>query len=819
MRLLAEADRVFAALLDLPPGQRAAAARQHCAGQPQLLALVQRLLRHSEAGDSEAGAAEAGAVAAGDALRQGALWQDALRTVAEPDVRRAGDSLGEYRLLRRLGQGGSAEVWLAERNREGVQQRVAIKLMLAEAADAVGQQRFRQEQQILARLDHPNIARIVDFGFSSGGRPWFAMEYVEGEAIDRWCDRQRLDPRQRLQLLLPVVEAVAHAHAALVVHRDIKPGNVLVDAHGVPRLLDFGIAKRLDGSHADPLTREGTAPGTPGYASPEQLAGADVGIASDVYQLGMLASVLLTGQRPDTPSGASSHEQAQLRRRMAPSVRLRQLLERGERDRVAAVAAQRRQRTEALLRDLSGDIDQVVLKAIATRPSDRYATAAHFGEDLRNVLAHRPVHARAPTLGYVLARAVRRHALLSATLALALLGLVAFAVAVSLLAWRLEQARQRAEHQAALAGEVTQFLVDSFRAADAERAAASDADAGAGTDADAAAGAGSSAKRALDRAAAAPPERFLDDDAFLAQLHLVLGRAYESLHEHGDAEREYRRALEAADALPAAERRLPRINALNAMGRTALFDGRPADALARWREVIALSAGSAGTRAVEVSAQANSALALMQLGDLGGALAANQQASAGFRELYGPDHLQSLRLVFSRVQLLLDRARYTPPAQLAEAATLLADLLPRAQAVLGAEDRLTIEARLMQARLAAFRGELADAIAAMRTALPVAEAAFGSDDLFVLNTRRELGVALARHGQAEAGLTEVERALSGLATRFGPRHPDHGRACFDRALVLALQGRTEEARTALADADLDFVAEEPLLAALATAGD
>lgn len=786
---LGAANRIFDEVLELDPAQRDAHIAARCRDDAMLEALVRRLLAHTTEPDAALDAAPLGRPA----------WRDALGRLAHAPTRPDGDRLGSYRLVRRLGHGGSAEVYLAERHQGGVQQQVAIKLMLAEAVDDVALARFRQEQQILARLSHPNIGKIYDVGLSSEGRPYFVMEYVEGEPIDQYCDRQGMDLRARLALFLHVADAIAHAHGELVVHRDIKPSNVLVDVRGEPKLVDFGIAKIIDAARSDiELTQPGSAPATLGYASPEQLAGKPVGVASDVYQLGMLAYVLLAGQRPYATRGLSGDEVATVAReapRIPPSAKLRDLLRLGERERVQSIASQRRMKVDALLRGLHGDLDEVVLKAIATEPSARYASVPQLADDIRNVLQGLPVSARPPSMLYVFSRTVRRHAFLSALIGTLLLGLVAFTIAVTTLAYRLDKARERAEQQSLLSEQVIEFLVASFRAAEPPQAGAGD----------------SLVKRALDRAAEAPPARFVDDAAFNARRHLVLGRSYESLHEYDLAGREFERTLEQARTLAPAERSFAEHQAHNGLGRVALRMGKPEAALPHFLRVLALTEGDRSARAVRVAALANTANVHAALGDRESALQANAQAARGFLDLYGAGHAQTLRLQLARAQLLSEFGRYEAPARLDEAARLLAALAPRARAALGDEDESTQIILLLEPRVQSYRGLHREAIASLRARLPAAVAVLGESDLYVLNARRVLALSLAADGDIDAGLAASDAAIAGLLARFGPRHPDLRRARFDRAVMLAQAGREDDAVAALDGADLEFLAREPRL--------
>lgn len=359
----------------------------------------------------------------------------------------AGHRIGPYALLHELGHGGMASVWLAERADAAHGRQVALKLPHLGARARILVERFARERQILSALTHPHIASVLDAGVD-GAQPWLAMEFVQGVTITEWAAQQQLGVRARLQLFVQVLGAVQHAHAQLVIHRDIKPGNVLVDADGQVKLLDFGVAKLLgdDGaSRETELTRWGGRAMTPQYASPEQVAGLALGTASDVYSLGVLLYELLTGRLPyvlarDTP--AAVEEAILAAHIVAPS---------------AAVA------DRAAARALRGDIDTIVTKALAPQPAQRYTSAESMAQDIERHLQSLPIQARPAGLAYRLRKTLRRHRVaagFAATLSLALAGGLAATL------W---QARE-AQAQARKARAVSQFLTELFSANSANQA-------------------------------------------------------------------------------------------------------------------------------------------------------------------------------------------------------------------------------------------------------------------------------------------------------------------------------------------------------------
>ena len=316
---------------------------------------------------------------------------------------RTGESVGPYRLVRLLGEGGMAEVWLAQRADGAFRREVALKLPLLTGLRKDLASRFARERDILAALEHPNIARLYDAGVTSDGLPYLAMEYVAGEPLTGWCDAHQLDIRQRLRLFLQVLDAVQYAHGQRVVHRDIKPSNILVTASGQVRLLDFGVAKLLaQVEQQTDLTRQYGRALTPDYASPELLRGEEIGPGNDVYALGVVLYELLSGNKPYHLGASGSIAQLELAITTAevrpPSTQL------------AAGAGTRRAATDRkLARRLRGDLDAIVLKALAKSPAARYESATQFADDLQRSLSGQPVEARPPRLSYHLAKFVLRH--------------------------------------------------------------------------------------------------------------------------------------------------------------------------------------------------------------------------------------------------------------------------------------------------------------------------------------------------------------------------------------------------------------------------
>ena len=461
-----------------------------------------------------------------------------------------GDRVGPYRIERLIGSGGMGSVYLASREDPDLEQRVALKIVKSGWFGEEVVRKFLEERQILARLEHPNIARLFDGGVTENGQPYFAMEYVEGEAIDSYSDRHQLTIADRLHLFATVCDAVQQAHQSLVVHRDLKPSNIVVSEAGQPKLLDFGIAKVLEpGERPEDLTVTGRRWLTPDYASPEQVRGEPVTTASDVYSLGALLYLLLTGRPAYRITTSVPIEVERIiceRDPVRPSTAVRPKT-RGSEEQdfdIGSAAEARGMRAESLGKHLAGDLDTIVLKAMAKGPDQRYASAAELRDDVRRFLDGMPVKARPATAWYRASKFIRRHAFATAASAVAAISLV---VGVSGTFWQAQRAtaeaeiakteRDRARTEAAKAEQVTQFLVELFASSDPSRTR----------------GETITAREVLDRGVERIEQDLESVPDVRANVQLTVGRVYSSLGLYGDAERELNRALDTLRELPESE--------------------------------------------------------------------------------------------------------------------------------------------------------------------------------------------------------------------------------------------------------------------------
>ncbi|MBL8300380.1 MAG: serine/threonine protein kinase [Rhodanobacteraceae bacterium] len=669
--------------------------------------------------------------------------------------------IGPYRVLDLLGEGGSGSVYRAEREVDGYVQRVALKLLRVGLRDPHEQARFRRERRILARLEHPSIARLIDGGFTPDGVPWFALEYIEGESIVRWCDtrRQRLD--QRVTLFLAVCDAVEAAHHALIVHRDIKPANILVDAAGRPRLLDFGIAKLLDDSEREDDTRTGLRRLTPAYAAPEQFGGGAITTATDVYALGVLLHELLTGQRPD------------LRRPDTPR-RLSQLI---IQDHVAAArACTSRQLTLAL----RGDLDLIVATALAAEPARRYRSVAAFADDLRAHLQRRPIAARRASAAHRAKKFLLRHGAGVAAATLVVLTAVAGLAATWHESQRANQAATEATAQAQRAEAVKEFVLTLF----------------AGVSPDESKGRVVSARELIARGEARLGETLAVHPELRAELATALAGAYRQL---GVLDRANALANDAVAASTqgniAAAARIERARVRLALAHLdmakgdldqVLADGSIAGSLQtearrRLAEVLvaqgkpdaarqALQAAleqtrSAGGDATQLRDFAALGPVQFLAGDVAGAEHSLREALALSLTAHGKTHTETARISHDLGVVLLQRGAT------AEAAELLAAAEITRKQLLG-ENHPDYAQTLFNLAIARQRlGDAANAATLYERALTVQRVSLGPDHPDIASSLNSLAVLAWSQGDAVRATDHMNQALAVARRSQGDAHP------------------------------------------------
>lgn len=514
---------LFEAALELDASERSAYLSKACGEDGELRDEVLSLLEADRSGHSLLDGHAAEAVGVPDDL--------------EKALSQVGRQVGPYRIVESLGAGGMGSVYLAERVGDDFEQEVALKLIKRGMDTNEILRRFQAERQILARLEHPNIARLLDGGITEDGLPYFTMEYVDGEPIDEYCDRLRLSVDERLDLFEDVCAAVQHAQRSLVVHRDLKPSNILISKEGVVKLLDFGIAKVVagDGPETDStrLTRTGFRLMTPGYGAPEQVRSEPVTTATDVYALGVVLYELLTGHGPypvrtPTPKDlveAVLHKEPRRPSSVVDRIALPEEILDGKEITPDSVSRARRTHPARLRKRLRGDLDNIVLKALRKEPERRYSSAEQLLDDLRRHRDGVIVSARPPTLRYRLGKFVRRHVPAVVGTITVMTALIAIVIYYT---HRLTDERDRARLEAAKAAEVSEFLTSLFAVADPSESRGEEV----------------TARELLDRGSNRIRSELDDQPEIQATMMSVMGRVYESLGLYREADSLLDHALE-----------------------------------------------------------------------------------------------------------------------------------------------------------------------------------------------------------------------------------------------------------------------------------
>jgi eukaryotic-like serine/threonine-protein kinase len=676
--------------------------------------------------------------------------------------------IGSYRILREAGQGGMGTVYLAERDDEQFRQSVALKLVRgASVADEHLLRRFREERQILASLEHPHIARLLDGGVTPDGRPWFAMEYVPGIAIDRYCDLHELAVEARLELFSKVCDAVQYAHRNLVVHRDLKPNNILVTEDGTPKLLDFGIAKLLEAGASpasDSLTRTGMRLMTPEYASPEQVRGEPVSTSSDVYSLGVLLYRLLTGRPPYSVSpDAPPHElarailEAQPERPSTAVVRCAGEVSPGAGRDVPGTTPER------LRRRLRGDLDTIVLKALCKEPERRYSSVHDLAEDLRRHLAGRPVHALPDTVRYRSGKFVRRNRVGVAAAALVVLSLIGGFLGT---AWQARLATAEAERAEA----VRAFVTSLFEVSDPAFSRGDEI----------------TARELLDRGAERIETELARQPRARAEMLGVLGGIYRDLGLFERAEPLLQQSLELRRSLHG-EQHWESAAAAHELGALFLAIGRHDEAEALHRQALEARQRRFG------SAHPETARSLSALGEVLGRKADYDQAEQLHREAlvihlrhFGEEHAEVGTTLDNLATLLRAKGEH------AEAERLQRRSLAVRQRVLGPEHLATASSTNNLALLLSDRGELEEAEGLFRQVLAFDTRRLGEEHPYTATVMNNLASVLRRRGGHDEAERLYRRALVIDRELHGDVHPKVATVLNNLASVLRDRGEYEE---------------------------
>ena len=770
-----EVDALFQKALDLPEAERGDFLASTCGDDRDLMEAVEALLR----AEGESSGFMANPV---DALTD-LPWDHILaragrdEAAGEGEVReldRSGERIGPYRLLEKLGRGGMATVYLAERADGLWTQKVALKLVRRGLDTEDVLRRFRSERQILSSLNHPNIGRLLDGGTTGEGLPYLVMEYVQGIPITRYCQERRLSLEERLRLFCSVCRAVQHAHQSLVVHRDLKPSNILVTQDHRVKLLDFGIAKILDPGDEGERTRTGLLALTPEYASPEQVEGGSLTTASDVYQLGMLLCEILTGQRPyevhRRPSQAGLAQYLKTVEASPPSALVNQESARGY-----------EQGFRSLLRHLRGELDSIVLHAVPKAPEDRYPSAEALLADLERFLEGRPIRAKRRTVLYRTRKLFQRRPWLLPGLAVGALALIGYGATMVRHSADLEEQRNLARMEAERAEEVQTFLIDLFRTADPyslESSAAWDL----------------TVVEALGLGAARIRSEFADRPGLQATLLAAISDVYANLDliEQALALRREALALEKS-GFGQGSSQVAR--GLRSMGVLLSRSGQNDSARAFLNRSLALTRSHSG------SADTTVAGILIDLGKV---------------EALGGELTEAEALLTEAVGTLRDLDPL-PAGQLARAYTELLDVYPRQQRMEearkaageavrlsglahGLEHPRTALAMVEAADLGDWEGDGAGAVSTYREAIRILDRTLGSRHQRTLEARNNLAVTLRHLGDLEEAEAVQRRIVATWREKEGNRSRGLADALQNLAVILLEKGALDEAEGHLREA-------------------
>jgi non-specific serine/threonine protein kinase/serine/threonine-protein kinase len=691
------AKEIFVAACELGPAERETCLREACGDDDELRHEVESLLRFHD---------EEGGVLDSPGSEEPGHGVEADETELLSRSAGAGMHFSDFRLLQKVGEGGMGEVWEADQLRP-VRRKVAIKVIKAGMDSKAVVARFESERQALALMDHPNIARVFDAGTTEEGRPFFAMEYIRGEPITRYCDRHRLDTRERLELFAQVCDGVQHAHQKGVIHRDLKPSNVLVrilDDRPVPTIIDFGIAKATQQRLTEQtmFTAMGMLIGTPEYMSPEQaeMTGLDVDTRTDVYSLGVMLYELLAGALPFDSRTLREAGFDEIRRRIReeepskPSMKVTTL---GES--TTGTAERRRTDPGSLRRQLKGDLDWITMKALEKDRTRRYGSPAELAADIERHLCHEPVVAGPPGFGYRAGKFVRRH---RAGVAAAALVLAVLVVGIVGTTYGFLRARREAE----TARRVSDVMIQLFNDLNPFAVAGKAGDPG----------------EILDRAAGRIEGEL--DDAPLVQARMIgaLARAYHGVgrldEAHRFAEKSAARHLE------------------------LLGDGHPdyATSISHFGDL------------------------LWQEGEYEQSRRLHEQALAIWREVHGPDHprvaatLNSLGLVhWRKSELEAAREKHRQALAIEERAH-------------GRDSYAASRTLFLLALVELDLMEHESAQRNLQRALQIRERTWGEDHLTVAEVLTELGRSYVETGAPEQGLPHLRRAVRIVESAVGPEH-------------------------------------------------
>jgi len=741
--------------LALGPAEREAYLQDACGDDPELLRMARDLLSHEKTtGSSLTGALE-----------------EQVREAAAHAVDGGDEGLsviGDYQIVAKLGEGGMGVVYRAEQT-GALRRTVALKLIRAGWNSRRVVARFESERLALARMNHPNIARVFDAGTTTDGRPWFVMELVEGRHLVEWCDENRLSPRRRLDLFLEVCRGVQHAHRKGIIHRDLKPSNILVSGRAeapVVKIIDFGIAKALTGADDHPagMTIAGQQLGSPDYMSPERLEGDvdDPDVRSDIFSLGVILFELLSGRLPfdRSPSGRLKTATTGGTRAAPPSLTAGT---RGDAGRIREIAQARATDPAALRRFLRGELDWIVAKAMAPDREKRYDSARELIQDIERHLAGEPVLAGHPGPVYRVGKYLRRH---RAPITMTLI------VVAALTAGLVESQHQKRAAVAARseAEAVTEFLSDMLASVQPQEK-----------------GREVTVRQVLDEAAGQVTDDFGDRPEVQARLLSTIGNTYLALGEVDEAIELQEEAL-ALRRRENGDQSVESLKALCDLGHALSWAGQPQRAEECYGEALAgLEAFSEEDPTLVLKAINGLANALADQGRLAEAEPYYLDALEKSRRLLGVDDPMTMTLMNNLALLRADQG------DMEKAAEILAEVLELRRTTLGENHPLTMESVINLASAWSQLGKFDATIAALEPVVPRARRELGESHRVTLTAMNNLAYAYARADRLAEAEAMTRETWEIRRREFGDDHFETMISAFNMADVYRRQGRLDEA--------------------------
>jgi serine/threonine protein kinase/tetratricopeptide (TPR) repeat protein len=784
---------LFDSALEREPGERDDFLSGACGSDTALRAEIESLL----VAHAHAGAFSRGAIA-----------------INTPPELHEDDSVGPYRLIRRIGEGGMGEVWLADQ-KEPLQRQVALKLIRMGFFDGSLSQRFQAERQSLAKMEHPAIAKVFDAGLTPAGQPYLVIEYVPGEPITHYCDRNQLTIRGRLELFARVCDGVQHAHQKAVIHRDLKPGNILVievDGQPAPRIIDFGLASMVESGSDGGTVRADNVAGTPGYMSPEQLAGTDLDTRTDVYSLGVVLYELLTGTTPFDVKGRHHEPLSQLAS-CPKELPLTASTRRLSSEKVAEVAKCRHCSPRQLVRQLAGDPDLITAKALEMDRTHRYGTPLELASDIRRFLGRRPIEAHASGAGYVLQKYVLRHRV-GVALALVFALLLVGAIALQTIALR-RIARERDR-----AAWISDFMVRSFRVVDPSEARGNQV----------------TAREILDGAYSQIDPGLAGDPEMQSQMMMLMGTVYENLGLYSRAEVLYRKAVairrqrlgpENTDTLRSqaslawvlyrrgeyqdseqllrsvlavrvrrfGENNADTITVMDYLGAVLNEQGHSTEAEKLERKVLSWRMRVDGPNSADTLVSMNHlSLALLNQGRWDEAERLDREEVAGWQRVEGKDSLRGLWASGNLAIVLYREGR------LAEAESLDRQNLADKRRVLGPDHPETVRSMNTLTAVLTDERKLDEARSLAQEVIAIRTRVLGAEHPLTLSAMSNLAEILTRLGEYNRAQDLLLKAKA-LDTRvLGPNSPQTAMATYNLACVALRRDRAGEAVTLLQNA-------------------